>query len=271
MKTTIVACADRIALADSNLDEYQRFVASHPDSTIFHHRNWIQLLARYYGLRVQIPCCKTGGQIVAAIPFLETTSLRGKRKLVSLPFTDSLDALASADLYDALKGYLRTEHSEDYDAIVVRTHRECNANGHQSEWVRHTLDTTRTIDEIRAGFDRRVRGNVRRASKHDLSFSISKSAESMRAFYDLQVQTRRRLGVPVQSRRFFEQLRSQIIDADLGFITLVRDGADVVAAGVFLTFNGTLVYKYSAASANAFQHRANDLMTSEAMCWSTLR
>ena len=92
------------------LDEWQVFADSHPDRTIFHHRNWIQLLVDTYGFRLHIPAVKQNGHILAAVPFLETRNIWGARKLISLPFSDCMSILSQCG--DAVRR-LRKELTTD--------------------------------------------------------------------------------------------------------------------------------------------------------------
>ena len=110
------------SLCDLDLDEYQRFVESHRESTIFHHRCWLELLCDQHGFAFHIPALKENGRVVAAIPFLETRSIFGNKKLVSLPFTDSLAVLAQPKAIPALNKRLQSDDYREFSAIVLRTH-----------------------------------------------------------------------------------------------------------------------------------------------------
>jgi CelD/BcsL family acetyltransferase involved in cellulose biosynthesis len=88
------------------------------------------------------------------------------------------------------------------------------------------------------------------------------------AFYRLHVNTRRRLGLPVQSRRFFRLLWSRMIQPDLGRVLLVDVGTDTVAGAVFLTWNRTVVYKYGASDPRYWSVRPNNLLFWEAIKWA---
>jgi len=87
-------------------------------------------------------------------------------------------------------------------------------------------------------------------------------------FYALHVQTRRRLGVPVQPRRFFRALGERIIEPGLGFVMIASHGRQPLAAAVFLNWNRTVVYKYGASDSNAWRLRPNHLLFWEAIRWS---
>ena len=270
MKTTLDP--ERTVVFDSNsrLEEYQTFVESHANSTVFHHRRWIELLQKQYGFDLRLPCLKRDGLIVAAIPFLATVRLRGQRKLVSLPFTDSLDILGCPDDIQLLKENIRDSLiGGPFDSACVRCSvAEENGSESDSIWVRHVIDTTKSIAELERAFDRRVRTNLRRAESSNLTFSVEHTKDAIEEFYQLQVRTRHRLGVPVQQKRFFESLRNSFFDNDMGFVGVVRHDNEAIAAGLFLHYQGTMVYKYSASAEAKTSLRPNELLTYEALKWA---
>jgi len=75
-------------------------------------------------------------------------------------------------------------------------------------------------------------------------------------FYRLHLLTRRRLGLPIQPRRFFDLLEQEVLAAGLGFVVTARVGDVPVAAAVFLTWNNMLVYKYGASDERFYRFGA---------------
>jgi Acetyltransferase (GNAT) domain len=80
--------------------------------------------------------------------------------------------------------------------------------------------------------------------------------------------TRQRLGVPVQPHRYFRVLWRRMIHSGVGFVAIASIGDTPVAAAVFLTFNGTIVYKYGASDPSYWNTRANHLLFWEAIRWA---
>jgi CelD/BcsL family acetyltransferase involved in cellulose biosynthesis len=54
----------------------------------------------------------------------------------------------------------------------------------------------------------------------------------------------------------------------LGFVVLVRDGRVPAAAAVFLSSNGTLIYKYGASDPRLLRKRPNNLLFMETIRWA---
>src|SRR4051794_41068573 len=83
----------RLALDDP---AWAALVAGSPAAPPFHHPAWAQVLADAYGYRAFVLAEAGGddGGPVAGAPFLEVRSLAGRRRWISLPFTDSCPPLA---------------------------------------------------------------------------------------------------------------------------------------------------------------------------------
>jgi hypothetical protein len=78
-------------------------------------------------------------------------------------------------------------------------------------------------------------------------------------FYGLHVRNRRRLGVPVQPRRFFRMLWENLIETGLGLLLIAEAAGRPVAAAVVLAWNGTMIGKFIASDEQAWSLRPNNL------------
>jgi lipid II:glycine glycyltransferase (peptidoglycan interpeptide bridge formation enzyme) len=253
-----------------SIDQWHGFAATHPRATVFHHRAWLELLIEQYGFRPHVFALKRNGEIVSAVPFLETRSLSGRRKLISLPFTDWMEVLANdEEASTAMLGGLREMSFPRCQTVVLRMDRPLAGAAVANGWVRHELNTTATLEEIFARFTSATRRNLRKADKNQLTFERRVDAESMETFYRLHVLTRKKLGVPVQARTFFQRLTERVIGHDLGFVGLVRKGSDAIAAAVFLTYGQTMTYKYGASRPDTVDLRPNDYLISNAIRLAT--
>jgi lipid II:glycine glycyltransferase (peptidoglycan interpeptide bridge formation enzyme) len=85
-------------------------------------------------------------------------------------------------------------------------------------------------------------------------------------FYDLHAATRRRLGVPVQGRRFFELLWDRVLEPGGGSVLVASVGNEPIAAAVFLAAGDTVIYKFGASDADAWRLRPNN-----ALFWTAIR
>lgn len=246
------------------------FVRGCPSATPFHHPAWSRLLADCYGYRAFAIVALDGAQqIIGGAPVVDVSSRIGGRRWISLPFTDycpivtpgeSCDGLARAVVDQAVAGGGTLEFRAGLPGVSgLRV---------QASAVRHTLDLVADPDQLFRGCSKMHRRNIRKAEQSGLRVERGGSAADMATFYHLHLLTRRRLGVPIQPRRFFTLLARRVTERGLGFVLTAHVGDVPVAAAVFLAWNGTLVYKYGASDARYWEQRPNNLLFWTAIRWA---
>ena len=76
---------------------WEAFVAARPERLVYHHRGWLEALARGYGHSpLGLACEGDGGALKGVLPLCETRGLVSGRRLVSLPHTPVAGALTTA-------------------------------------------------------------------------------------------------------------------------------------------------------------------------------
>ena len=247
------------------------FVSSKPQATLFHHPAWLKPLAECYGFRpFVIAVCDAGGQVLAGLPIMEVRSRMTGRRWVSLPFTDYCPPL-----YDDREALTRLTHDL---AFLYRTGRvprieirwELPAEPpiqSSSAFYLHTVKLAADPQAVMKRFDRTHRQNIGTAENRGVRIERGTGPEHLRRFYEMQLETRRRKGLPVQPRKFFDLLGKEILAQGLGFILLAYKDAQCLAGGVFLHWQQTLTYKYAASSGEEQQYRPNNLLSWTAMRW----
>ena len=252
---------------------WQDLLARAPAATVFHHPGWLELLGRGFRYRITA-CCIAGddGTLAGGLPMAEVSSRLTGRRLVALPFSDLCPPLVAADAPSgapaALSEALRELQRRRGVPLEVRGTGEALRDAPPGErFHHHVLALEPDVDAVERRFAKsQVRRGVRRARREGLVAVRATNREALEAFYRLHVRTRQRLGVPTQPRRFILSMEA-LFDAGLGFVMLVLRDGEPVAAGVFLTFGDTLLYKYGASEARALPLRPNNLLFMEAIRW----
>jgi CelD/BcsL family acetyltransferase involved in cellulose biosynthesis len=247
------------------------FLDASSDALPFHYPPWSRVLARSYGHSASVLALDAAGSIGAALPVLRVSRRSGNDKLISLPFTDYCPPVAaSAGLRSALVTALEEAFDEQrIPRLQVRAKVEGECFRVSSDAVRHTLELTPDADAILASFKRsQVQRNIRRGLKSGLQTRFgTKRSDVDEVFYRLHIDTHRRLGVPVQPRRFFRCLWEEMLSGDLGFTLLVYSGDTPIAGGIFLTANKTMTYKYGASASQYWDLRPNYVLFWTAIRW----
>jgi CelD/BcsL family acetyltransferase involved in cellulose biosynthesis len=243
------------------------FVASQPAATPFHHPHWGTLVAGCYGFRAfAVATTGPGGQIRAGLPVIEVRHLRGEPKWVSLPFTDYCPPLVRAGPDEAiLAGALQqASTAAGIQRVVVRAPLAGAAPAGTA--FRHVIALNGDADRVYARFRRAVRQQIRQAEQRGVTVRRGTKPEDLtEVFYRLHLRTRRRLGVPVQPRRFFRMLWDSMIRPGLGLVLIAEAAGRPVAAAVVLAWNGTMIRKFMASDEQAWSLRPTNLVIWDAV------
>lgn len=261
-----------LAMALSPTDSrWTSFVEGHPSATPFHHPAWADVLAAAYGFEAAgLALVDDEGEIEAALPIIRLGRRASRRRAVSLPFTDWCAPLLRPDADPSRLGERleAVRRAFPLASLEVRDRLDGEAGHAVVQGYRHVLTLDRDPETVFAGFERsRVKRKLRRAERESLSVRRSDSkSDLLDVFYPLHVRTRRRLGVPVQPRRFFEVLWHQFLSRGLGFVVSAHLGEAPAAATVIFAWNRRMFYKFSASDRDL-----GDIGSTQAVVWDAVR
>jgi CelD/BcsL family acetyltransferase involved in cellulose biosynthesis len=241
----------RLAEIDIRDEEYAALVARHEAATPFHLPPWIAVVASSYGFTSSVLCLRDeDGSIRAASPGLHVGGRLRGRRWVSVPFTDAcaplVDDAAAADAFAAALDRHRRESG--LKTIEIRGELGGNAGTRYGVGYRHVIPLTAAEDVLFRRLSERTRRAVKRARREGL---VVRREPDLRAAHDsfwrLHCATRRKLGVPVQPRAFFDAIWRFMIEPDHGYVLSAYLDARPVASVLFLERGPTVVYKFSAS------------------------
>ena len=257
------------AVLDLTDPRWAGFVASQPAATPFHHPHWGTLVAGCYGFRAfAVATTGPAGQIRAGLPLIEVRHLRGEPKWVSLPFTDYCPPLVPAPqdepiLADALA---QASKAAGIQRVVVRAPLAGTVPSKCLTALRHGIPIDADPARVFAGFPSKTRTHIRQAERRGVTVRRgTKPEDLLDVFYRLHLRTRRRLGVPVQPRRFFRMLWDSMIRPGLGLVLIAEASGRPVAAAVVLAWNGTMIGKFMASDEQAWSLRPTNLVIWDAV------
>jgi CelD/BcsL family acetyltransferase involved in cellulose biosynthesis len=258
---------ERLDLADP---AWTAFVNRCSEATVFHHPAWAAAVAETYGLTAFLLALPGDGGLDHALPCVELRGLTGRRRWVALPFTDHCPPLSEtgsppAELVERIAAARRALGIGD---VEIRAELPSSADVHVTrETVRHVLDLRAGLDAVLDRFHpSQVRRNIRRAEREGVEVERTRAREALvDVFYRLHCLTRRRQGVPVQPRRFFERIWEQLVEPGLGYVAVARHEGEPLAAALFLSWNETTVYKFGASDDRRWDVRANHALFSDAI------
>ena len=210
--------------------------------------------------------------MVAGLPVVEVQAPLRQKRWVSLPYTDSLHPLAHDDgarahLIAELDGH---RQQAGIASAEVRSPLEGPKVHALSEAVVHVLELDPDPDVVFRTFKRsQIQTRIEKGQSAGALVRLgTEPADLTRVFYELHTLTRRRLGVPVQPKRLFELIWQRIVEPGLGFVLVAEVEGRPAAGALFLAWNGTVIYKYSAARSELLRFRPVHLILWHAIRWA---
>lgn len=260
----------RLAEIDVDDEDYAAFVARHEEATPFHLPSWIAVIASVYGFAPSVFCLRDeDGSIRAASPGLHVGGRLRGRRWVSVPFTDSCapladDAAAAGAFAAALDRHRR---ESGLKAIELRGEAGGDAGTRHAVGYRHVIPLAGAEDAVFRRLSERTRRAVKRTRREGL---VVRREPDLRAAHDgfwrLHCATRRKLGVPVQPRAFFDAVWQLMVERDHGYVLSAYLDSRPVASALFLQRGPTVVYKFSASDPGLA-----DLRGPSAVLWEAIR
>jgi CelD/BcsL family acetyltransferase involved in cellulose biosynthesis len=253
---------------------WPELVARDPDALPFHHPAWAQMLGECYGFStLGLALADVDGRLVAGAPVVETRGVLRRRRWISLPFTDLCPPLVPGDsgLQPRLEAEIEAARKEaGVTSVELRAAPSSDNALALPAGFLHMLRLDQDPDETFTRLKPSVRNKIRSAERSGVSVARAEAEDDLtRTFYELHTATRRRLGVPVQPRRYFSLLWRRVVEPGLGFLLVAWADGRPVAAGVFLAWGSTVVYKYGASDPDALQLRPNNALLWHAISWAS--
>jgi CelD/BcsL family acetyltransferase involved in cellulose biosynthesis len=249
---------------------WQELVTDAPDASVFHHPAWGRVLADTYGYRpIALASLDGRGRPAAGVLLTRVRRPTGPA-WVSLPFSDHCPPLARDPVsLSRLAAGLADWSTHEGVPIEVRGNLPPTAGWNEvAIGVRHVLSLTGDVASLRTGLYQDHRRRLRQAERSGLGVRFGRSPDDVADFYRLHVQTRRRQGVPVQPRRFFDAIWRNVIAPGLGVVALVGEPGRPIAAYVVFAWNKTAIGKFQPSDPACWKLRPNHLLYWAVIHWA---
>jgi len=237
-------------LCPLNDPRWEDLLQVHPSATVFHSRQWLLALQQTYGYDpVVVTTCPPHAELTNGLVLCRVRSLFGRKRLVSVPFSDHCAPLAGDELemehlLESVAAYCR-QLGEAY--LEIRPLRVLPIPhlgfGPVSAFYIHQLAISDQLDEIFSHFSRgSVQRKILKAEHANLRYEEGRSSELISEFYRLLLLTRRRHQIPPQPIEWFQTLAKCLGEAFKVRVAF-KEGRPI-ASIVTLQSARTMVYKY---------------------------
>jgi len=228
---------------------WRALVESHPRSSIFHTREWLDALRRTYKYKPRAFTTSGPGNLLSnGIVFCQVKSWLTGSRLVSLPFSDHCDPLVESpkDL-ESLLSAVREEAAGPFTHAEIRPRSiplEAKSNFKLwSQYHLHVLDLRPSLEEVYSHLHRHgIRHKIRRADRERVMVDQGRSERFLQEFYGLMLLTRRRHKLPPQPLAWFRNVVECCGSRVMIYVASVDNRP--IASIFTLRHKKSLVYKY---------------------------
>jgi CelD/BcsL family acetyltransferase involved in cellulose biosynthesis len=231
------------------------FLRRIPCASVFHTRGWLEAVYKTYGHKpAALASSGPDGEMLGALVYCRVHSRFTGRRLISLPFSDHCEPLVieRARLAPLLSAFREQARAEDCKYAELRPASVFPST--ESEWQAtqtfylHRLDLRPGAREVFRGFHRdSIQRRIRHAEKEGVIVTDGSGSDTVKTFYGLVVQTRRRHGLPPQPIAWFSNLMQCM--GKSATIRLAYKAGQAVAGILTLQYEKSLCYKYGASEA----------------------
>lgn len=264
-----IAGALEVVTVDPAVDPRWRGVATGPGASLFTSPPWIAAVCGTYGFTPEAQIAvDSSGSAIGGLAWVLVDDPRGPR-LLSLPFSDRADPLvADRSVWDAVSRVLTTGDPP----FTLRCLDGCPAIGDprlrtvgEAAWHGTPLDPD--PDALRARLSGTSRRNLNTAERSGVTVDVRSDLDAVRTMHGLHVRLRKsKYRLLAQPMALFERIWQEFA-VEGGVTTLLaRVGGEIIAAALFLEWDGVLYYKFGASDPEHLRLRPND-----ALYWTALR
>jgi FemAB-related protein (PEP-CTERM system-associated) len=227
--------------------EWDAFVDQHPDASGYHLWAWRDVFSGAFGHSCDYLIARERGLVTGVLPLVTLRTWLFGRFTVSLPFVNYGGVLASNHdaaqaLLDAASALARRSGLSHVELRHrARVFAALPAKQHK---VAMLLPLAPDVDAMWERLDRKVRNQVRKAEKSDLTLERG-GVERLSEFYAVFTRNMRDLGTPVYSRSFFAAVLAAFPARTQVYV--VRRNGQPIAAAISLAYRKTIEVPWAAS------------------------
>jgi hypothetical protein len=248
----------RIAPLSSASAAWNRFAGATREATLYHRERWLRVLEHAYRLKLRVVLASDARGATGAGCLLAEVRTPLQLRMVGLPFSDGCpplwhDAEAMAALLRWMEEASRQRMNFELRGIAAPL--PWKVADHFLDW---RLDLDRPASRLEATTSSHFRRQVRSGARQGISIERGSDSGTIRRFYALMLETRRRHGLPPPPLRLFEAAAAEFAPCDFSVWMARKGGRDL--AGAFILRDGPRLYYRWAARTEPSPPGANHLL-----------
>jgi serine/alanine adding enzyme len=252
---------------------WEAFISTLPESLIYQHPAWLEVLEDAFGYKpVNLACVGSNGQLQGILPLYYLRGIFTGRRYSSLPRTPVAGPLAYND--QALAALTRAAFERVHDERGAQLQLKVSSNKLEGlvegvvgmPWRKaYLLKLPEHQELLHLGNNRnhsRIKWAVNKATRLGVQVYPATTERELRLWYELYLETMRRIAVPPRPYYFFEILWKRLQPRGLMRLLLAKHyeaGCSRLLAGsLFLMFGQTIIYAFAGWRREDQSLRPND-------------
>jgi FemAB-related protein (PEP-CTERM system-associated) len=241
-------------------------------ATIFHSTAWKNVIQKSLGHFPLYVAILRDGKITGILPLFKVVSIFTGKRLVSLPYSGIGGPLAESDEEKELLIEYAEKKRESLSCVYLELRTRDCINGRrfladEKNYLNFRIQLNNDIDRMWSLITGFARTKVRKAEKSGLTIREGNSEEDIKTFYNLNLITRKKNGVPSFSIEFFQNIIKELKGAKLLFAEL---GKRTIASFLNVSFKD-YVYSIYGGVDNKYTHlNPSDFLTWHTIKWASL-
>jgi len=257
----------KYSLEEISIHEWFHFTNTIKVKDIFLYPGWLLALRDTYHFPIKVVSLKVKSKITCAIPMMKVIDFKGKKRWVSLPFSDychisTQNPIARDAFLELFTQYAGVKAEYEFrDGITADGFIQSKTD------YLHLISLEPELQKNEEKFSKNHRRSLKKAKRAGSEIRFRKDLGGLRDFYRLHIMTRKRMGLPVQPWRFFKNIHHHIIDAGHGFIINCYLDERCISGVMCLHWGDVLTMKFNASDNQHLSLRPNHLVYWEAIRW----
>ncbi len=251
----------QVVVQEAPPEGWDAFVAAHPNHTLYHTRQWNELVRQVFRHPIYYLAVKRAGNLVGGVPLTVFRSRLFGRFAVACPYVnyggpllqDGCDVHRVGETLRRFRTQHRLNHIElrcqqgDFLPLPFKQHK-----------VTFLLPLPEDPELLWTSFKAKVRSQVRRPGKEGMYARVGRS-DLLEAFYQVFSTNMRDLGTPVYSRRFFEAILHRFPEQSWIVVVFTRQGIPA-AASFLLAYNQRMEIPWASSIRQLNRYSPNMLL-----------
>lgn len=249
-----------------SVEEWQAYVENHPEGLMSHLPQWKEVLEEsFHHKPFYLFARDEKDRLCGILPLFQIKSWLTGNRLVSLPFSLCGPIADSEDILSELVCKAKDLcHDLKCSYLEIRMAKPKDLGLQMSDYFSTYVLELSEPKEVWKKLDRKsVRWAINRSKKDGVSIRASSTTADLKYFYQLNQQTKRRLGVPGHPFAFLRNICSKM-DTSTKLYLAELEGQPI-AGIITLGFKDTVHYAYAASDKRFLIHRPNNLLVWQAI------